>query len=492
LGVLKSQVQVETYYPLSGTLSLDFGQTYYWRIDEVNDLSDPPISKGDLWSFTVEPYAFPISGQNITATVSSQSENQGPEKTIDGSGLDINDFHSTALADMWVSQAGDPNSAWIQYQFDKVYKLYEMLVWNYNGQSLLSAAGLKDVILEYSTDGTTWTQIDNISEFAQASGADDYAYNTTVAFNGTLVKYVRINANSNWSNGFINQYGLSEVRFLYIPVRARMPQPNDGATDVAIDVTLGWRPGREAAEHVVNISTEEQAVRDGIIHDVTVLQESYGPLFLNLGKTYYWLIDEVNNLKTPSVWQGDTWSFTTSEYLVVEDFESYNDIPAEEEDSNLVYMTWKDGYNNPSANGSIIGYFEEGQPSMETIIVHGGYQSVPVTYDNTSASLSEVTANTNDLAIGSDWTKGAPAKLSLWFYGDPGNPATDRLYVKVNSVKVIYDGSLAQAQWQEFSIDLTSLDINLSNVTTVSIGIDGAGAKGMLLLDDIRLYAPAP
>ncbi|MFB0525684.1 MAG: hypothetical protein ACETVZ_09075, partial [Phycisphaerae bacterium] len=69
---------------------LDFGTTYYWRVDEVNA---PPTShiefKGDVWSFTVEPIAYPIDGNNITATASSSnSAGEGPENTINGSGLD--------------------------------------------------------------------------------------------------------------------------------------------------------------------------------------------------------------------------------------------------------------------------------------------------------------------------------------------------------------------------------------------------------------------
>ena len=69
---------------------LDFGQTYYWRIDEVNA---PPTShvvfKGDVWSFTVEPFAYPIPGTSITATASdSFTIGTGPENTVNGSGLD--------------------------------------------------------------------------------------------------------------------------------------------------------------------------------------------------------------------------------------------------------------------------------------------------------------------------------------------------------------------------------------------------------------------
>ena len=84
----------------------------------------------------------------------------------------------------------------------------------------------------------------------------------TVDLAGLTAKYVRFTVNSNWG-GWLPQFGLSEVRFFYIPVHAREPDPDSGATDVDVDVTLGWRAGRQAAEHDVYVSTDEQAVIDG-------------------------------------------------------------------------------------------------------------------------------------------------------------------------------------------------------------------------------------
>jgi hypothetical protein len=471
---------------------LEFEQTYFWRVDEVNAPPDSTVYKGDIWSFTVEPLAYPVPAGNIIATASSYSPGQGPEKTIDGSGL-TGELHSTVLTKMWLSQPGDPGSAWIQYEFNKVDKLHEMLVWNYNGESFLVALGLQSVVVEYSTDGANWTPVENATEFAQASGLSDYTYNTTVALGDVPAKYVKITANNNWGGGgFFNQYGLSEVRFMCIPVGARQPEPDDGAVDVPIDVTLGWRAGREAAEHKVYLNSDPQAVIDGTVPAVTVQQTEYGPLSLDLSQMYYWRVDEVNNIEPTPTWQSDLWSFTTREYLAVDDFESYNDIPEGTEGSNLVYSTWTDGYANPSTNGSTIGYVSGS--SLETDIVHGGRNSVPIMYDNTTASISEVTANTSDLAIGKDWTVGSPEMLVLWVYGNANNPATDRMYVKVNGVKVVYDGDLAQTSWQEFSIDMASLGVNLSNVTTLTIGFERIGAtggSGVVYIDDIRLYAPA-
>jgi hypothetical protein len=467
---------------------LEFSRTYYWRVDEVNAPPDSTVLKGRVWSFTVEPFVYSIPAENIIATASSQSAGQGPENTINSSGLDANDLHSTTTTAMWLTAAGDAGPAWIQYEFDKVYMLHEMLVWNYNGVSALSGLGIRNVMIEYSTEGFVWTPIESVSEFPKATGTNGYASDITVDFGGAPARLVRINAISNWFPAFA-QFGLSEVRFLYVPANARLPMPDDGTTNVAIDVSLGWRPGREAAEHNVFLSTDQQAVMDETAPVVTLNQAAYGPLSLDLDQTYYWRIDEVNQAETPSVWQGDIWSFTTSQYLVVDDFESYNDIPEGQEGSHLVYLTWIDGYNTPTTNGSTMGYVSGS--SLESSIVHGGGQSAPVIYDNSTASLSEVTANTSDLEIGRDWTIGSPGTLELWVYGDPNNSATDRMYVKVNNAKVVYDGDLRQADWRQFTVDLASLGINLGNVTMLSIGFERTGAtggSGMVFIDDIRLY----
>ena len=120
----------------------------------------------------------------------------------------------------------------------------------------------------------------------------------------------------------------------------------------------------------------------------------------------------------------------------MDDFEFYNDLPVEEEGSNPVYATWKDGFDDPSTNGSTIGYVEPFQPSMETEIVHGGDQSVPFQYDNTTTSYSEVSVNPVDLPIGSDWSIGSPQTLVLSFHGSSDNAATEQMYVKVNGGKI--------------------------------------------------------
>jgi hypothetical protein len=468
---------------------LEFDQRYYWRIDEVNSPPDSTIYKGKIWSFITESLAYRIPGERITATASSQMPGQGPERTNDDSGL-VDGLHSVELSDMWLSGMDDAGPVWIQYEFDKIYKLHEMSVWNFNGPSVLVLYGIKDVTVEYSIDEVNWTQIDSVTEFAQAAGQADYAPNTVIAFEGAPAKYVRINPVTSWGGENYNLFGISEVGFMKIPVDARGPSPEDGATDVAIDSKLTWKMGREAVGHNMYFSDDRQAVADGTAPVVTIDQSIYDPSALDLNTAYYWRVDEVNDTGTMSVWQGDVWSFTTRDYLVVDDFESYNDVPNGQQGSRLVYDIWLDGIADPAKGGSQTGYFEG--TSYETDIVHGGRKSVPILYDNTTSSFSEVTANTNDIEIGPNWTVGNPNGLVLYFYGDPDNSTTDQMYVKVNGVKVIYNGDLTEEVWREFSVDFADLGIDLNNVTSLTIGFESTGAAGgpgMVFIDDIRLHA---
>jgi hypothetical protein len=470
---------------------LDFDKTYYWRVDEVNGPPDYTVYEGNIWSFTVEPYSHAM--ENIIVTASSSMSDMGPERTIDGSGLNNNDLHSTNPEDMWLTSPFDLEPGWILYEFDGIYKLHEMWVWNQNQVFEGTIGyGFRDVTIEYSVDGTDYITLGTTHEFARGPGTPDYAHNTTVDLNGVAAKYVRLTAKTNWG-GWLLQYGLSEVRFFHIPVRAREPHPDSGATDVHVDVTLGWRAGRQAAEHNVYLSTDEQAVIDGTAPVTVVTETSHSPSSLNLGSTYYWRVNEVNVAETPATWQGDIWSFSTQEYLVVDDFEAYNEIPSGEPGSKLIYETWADGFAaNPATNGSAIGYLTAF--SMETGIVHGGNQSAPVLYDNSVASLSEVTVDPANLPIGRDWTMGAPETLVLWLYGDPDNTG-GQLYVKINGTKVHCNddtGALSKPWWTQWNIDLASTGANLQNVTEFGIGVDGAGAAGTFYVDDIALYRLAP
>jgi hypothetical protein len=295
--------QVETTFKPTSLLA--FGRTYYWRIDEVNAPPGNTIFKGDIWSFTVEPYVYPI--KNITAKASSAQTGMGPERTVDGSGLDKSDGHSTETKDMWLSMLVQPH--WIQYEFDKVYALHELCVWNSNSSvEPFIGFGAKTVKIEYSTDGTTWTPLTNVPEFARAPGQPGYKPNTTVSFGGVSAKYVKLTIEKGW--GTTPSTGLSEVRFSYVPVQAFAPQPANAATGVRVDTSLNWRPGREAASHQVFFSVDRTAVAAGTVPAQIVTDHRFDPGVLKFGTTYYWRVDEVDAITHP----GEVWSFTTQPY----------------------------------------------------------------------------------------------------------------------------------------------------------------------------------
>jgi hypothetical protein len=320
-----------------------------------------------------------------------------------------------------------------------------------------------------------------VPQFAKAPGPAGYAHNTTVGFGGVAAKFVKLTAASNWG-GLLPQYSLSEVRFFYVPVMAREPSPDRGATGVGVDGALSWRAGREAAAHRVYLSTDRQAVIDGTAPAVNVAGTSYSSP-LDLAGTYYWRIDEVNEAETPTTWQGDVWDFTTEEFTIVEDFEDYNDYPPYE-----IYTTWLDGYTDP-ANGSEVGNLTP--PLAETRIIHGGAQSMPLTYTNTGGATYSEAKRT--FAAPQDWTKHGIKTLTLWFQGSAGNTGT--LYVKINNSKITYAGGagdIALTGWQPWNINLAASGANVQSVNSLAIGIDGNGAAGKLYLDDIRLYPYEP
>jgi len=407
--------QADTAYQPQSVLV--YGQTYYWRVDEVNGV-DGKVAKGTVWTFTAEPYAYPI--RSVTATASSAQANMGPQNTVNGSGLDADDQHSTEATHMWTSAGVQPN--WIQFQFDAVYKLHEMWVWNSN--QLIEGFigfGAKDVKVEYSLDGAAWTELADVPQFARASGQPTYTYNTTVHFGGVAAKYVKLTINSSW--GGLPTVGLSEVRFFFVPVQARQPVPAVGATGVDLDAELSWRPGREAASHKVYFGKDAEAVTAGTATAATVTDHSFTPTAVEFGTPYYWRVDEVNNAQTPSVYEGEVWNYTTREYAVIDDFEAYND------DDNRIYDAWIDGVTD-GKSGSTVGYMEA--PFAERRIVHSGKQSMPLTYDNSASfSLSEA-----ELTFGTaqNWTGNGADSFVLWFRGRP--PA----FAEVGNGNIIMNG----------------------------------------------------
>ncbi|MHC4173427.1 MAG: GLUG motif-containing protein [Planctomycetota bacterium] len=219
--------------------------------------------------------------------------------------------------------------------------------------------------------------------------------------------------------------------------------------------------------------------------------------FLDAGWDF---MDETAN-GTEDIWwilEGQDYPRLWWEYfIVVDDFESYNDLYPSNPESNQIFNTWIDGYAIPT-NGSLVGCDFLPRGCLE--IIHSGNQSMPFWYGNThSASYSEATRT---FSHAQDWTEEGVGVLSLWFYGDPNN-APEPMYVGIANANgptaVVYHDNpdvVLINEWTEWRINLQEFanqGVDLTNVSSISIGFGDknsppTGGLGRMYFDDIRLY----
>jgi hypothetical protein len=288
------------------------------------------------------------------------------------------------------------------------------------------------------------------------------------------------------------------------------PVPPDGSTwDIEKATLLSWSPEDNAAQHDVYFGTDPNAVQAADTSDTTGIYcgrqdpNTYSlPDALQWGGTYYWRIDEYNTDGTIS--KGRVWSFTVTDYLIVDDFEGYTD-----DVTSRIFQTWRDGlgFSQPApgypgnGTGSAVG--NSAPPYAEQTIVHDGGQSMPFAYDNSGATgKTRYSETQREWASPQDWTRRGAGALTLWFYGDPANSAAP-LYVAVEDSlgqsKVVTNtnpDAVLSSPWQEWNIDLgeiASAGVNLSSVKKMCIGVGNritpqAGGTGKMYFDDIRLY----
>ncbi len=270
--------------------------------------------------------------------------------------------------------------------------------------------------------------------------------------------------------------------------------PANSAVDVTQTPVLIWTPGF-GASHEIYFGTDAASLE--LKGSGNLGSESYESGQLEWNTTYYWRVDEVNNANADSPWTGPFWSFTTANFLVVDDFEDYDAA------DNQIWYAWHDGlgYGTPgvepyapgNGTGSAVG--DDTTPSYtEETIVHGGSQSMSFWYDNSILRYSEATLT---LTYPRDWTENGITTLSIWFRGDSAN-AAETLYVVLNGSAVVTHDNPDAAQettWTEWTIDLQTFGVNLANVNTIGLGLGDrnnpqAGGSGVMYFDDIRLYPP--
>ena len=401
------------------------GTTYYWRIDEINDVDPNSPWKGDVWSFSVPPRT----------------------------------AYAPVPADGAESVTVDAELNWTGGFEAKLHTVY----FGDNFEDVNSATG------GTPTGDRTFTPLGPL-ELAKTYYWRVDEFNPPNTYKGAV-----------WS--------------FRTEGTAADPIPVKGAVDISPTPILKWTTGSLAASHEVYFGADADAVLNAgkasseYKGTAELGQETYDAGRLELETTYYWRIDEVNSTQAGSPWIGNVWSFTTGGFLVVDDFEAYNDIDPPDDASNRIFDKWIDGFLNPTTNGALIG--NDLPPYAEQGIVHGGIQSMIYSYNN-AGKTSEATLT---LVWPKDWTEEGVTKLSLWFRGLSGN-AADRIFVALNGTSVVYHDDAAATQWtgwKEWVIDLQAFaGVNLANVNSITIGIGtqgnpAAGGTGTMYFDDIRL-----
>jgi len=458
---------------------LEQGKTYYWRVDSSDVLT---VHRGKVWSFTATAPGGGLIGEYFN--------------TMDPSGQPVLKRTDTSIDVDYGTGSPDPNVV---------------------NEDFFSVRWRGEVQVAFSEVYTFYTRTNDGSRLwiDEKLVVDKWAWvNRVVDTRGEPIELIggqRYSIRMEW----FNEDGDAEAHLLWEsasepkaiipaaafspPVRAGAPNPSNSAVDTRQTAILSWSSGEAAASHEVYFGTDPDAVKNADTSSSEYKgtrdlgSESFEPGQLEWDTTYYWRIDEVEDDGT--IQKGNVWSFTTANFLIVDDFELYNDLNPDEPGSNRIFNAWLDGFDNPAVNGSVVGNLDP--PFAEQTIVHSGNQSMPMSYDN-AVGKSEATSV---LTSNRDWTVKGVNKLAIWFRGDSTN-AAEPMYVVLNGSAVVNNDNPDAAQigvWTEWNIDLQAFadqGMNLANVNSITLGLGNrnnpvAGGAGMMYFDDIRLYAPA-
>ena len=543
--------------PVIGTVytpgALEFGKTYYWRVDEFDGLA---THKGDLWSFNTIPVV-PIVDPNLVAWwkldegtgdmvvdwsgYAHHGKISGDVRWVEGIDGGAMEFHGGIVEMLdYEGVLGTQNrtvTAWI-----KTTAYGDFVSWGVtteDGQKWIfcvnhndsngtfealrtECAGSRIVGSTVLTDGQ-WHHvasvlesggaptIDNIRLYVDGQReiiSDSQTANLNTVSEGRKV-WLGEGHHTRPFPGQVDDIRIYDKALTAEAIKQTMrgdlrlawdPKPANGSTpSIKGAVPLSWSPGEKASQHDVYFGTDKTAVANADTSDTSGIYRgrqsaaSYSPHegVEWGGGPYYWRIDEYNTDATVST--GRVWSFTVAGYLIVDDFESYNDLDPADPESNRIFNVWADGYDQPT-NGSIVGY--DVAPFTERTIVHSGAQAMPLFYDNSgTARYSEVTLT---LSSQRDWTEEGVITLTLWFRGDSANTAAP-MYVALNgSATVSHDNPDAALTdtWTQWNIPLTDFSnqgVVLTNVNSITIGLGNRtspqpSGSGMMFFDDIRLY----
>lgn len=268
---------------------------------------------------------------------------------------------------------------------------------------------------------------------------------------------------------------------------ARYPIPVNGAGNMATNVTLSWSKGDSAQKHTVYFGNNLSDVDSNAIPVSNPPQpqdaNTFDPGGLELGKTYYWRIDEVNDTQIQT---GDIWIFTTTDHRIVDDFDQYNLLDPSDPNYINIYDVWQ------KADISISSDDTHACSKQSIMLDYWYYYS------------TDYTESTRTFHPAQDWMTIDGKVLELFFHGRMQNSSA-QLYLALDDEDsetiITYPGDpndLKNEAWQVWRIDFDTLDdpnLNLANITSITLGICPVVGKpfvsgsGRVFFDDIRLYS---
>jgi hypothetical protein len=146
------------------------------------------------------------------------------ELRSNGAGMWLADISGQSQASPVPDISSDDFSAWVCLEFDRVYSLGMMWVWNLNQWPIMADRCIRDVWIDYSQDGVVWSRLMNGTKdyftLNQSPSNGPLEHTDEIDFNGADAKYICITAKSfpDGTYGSSTYCGLSEILVGTAPV----------------------------------------------------------------------------------------------------------------------------------------------------------------------------------------------------------------------------------------------------------------------------------
>jgi len=406
------------------------GATYYWRIDTHDTCGAG--HKGAVWTFSAMP-AIPVTDPNLigwwtfeeksgmSALDWSGHDNLGifvgdPQRVAgyDGNALDLDGDDFMRIDDVADDIAGTEVtlSAWLKttitdtdwYSCNEATGGGNVLIFALVGgqPAVLDANNAYEGLPTTTVNDGQWHMLTYVSD-----GETGYIYVDGVLQN-THEAQISFSDDDRWSlgqewdsanpteflTGLIDDARLYNKALTESEIQKVMqidgdlawnPRPQQGIQMTIHEFSgLSWSSGDRAVRHDVYFGTDADAVALADIDTPMGVYKdrhstnSLHPGELEPGQTYYWRIDELNS--DFSISRGRVWKFSTADYLVIDDMETYNLDPNGPKDANWIFYVWVDGlgdYDCTGISGNGTGANVSGEPAGV-----GGSTAMRLDFDN--------------------------------------------------------------------------------------------------------------